>query len=85
MSKGKRAAPTWRSCERKEFICLGKRRLLVEKWVGTSDGKDLRSRGERVEPTWRSCERKEFICLGRRRLLLERWVGTSAGRDLRVE
>jgi hypothetical protein len=66
--------------------CLGRRRLLLERWVGTSAGRDLRrSRGKRAEPTWRSCERKEFICLGRRRLLLERWVGTSAGRDLRVE
>ncbi len=80
------AEPTWRSCERKEFICLGRRRLLLERLVGTTDDKDLRrSRGKRAAPTWRSCERKEFICLGRRRLLLERWVGTSAGRDLRVE
>ncbi len=39
---GKRAAPTWRSCERKEFICLGRRRLLLERWVGTSAGRDLR-------------------------------------------
>jgi hypothetical protein len=39
------AEPTWRSCERKEFICLGRRRLLLERWVRTSDGKDLRRSG----------------------------------------
>jgi hypothetical protein len=37
-----RAELTWRSCERKEFICLGRRRLLLERWVGTSAGRDLR-------------------------------------------
>ncbi len=68
-SRGKRAEPTCRSCERKEFTCLGRRKLLLERWVGTSDGKDLRSRGKRAEPTWSSCERKEFICVGRMRLL----------------
>ncbi len=87
MSKGKRAAPTWRSCERKEFICLGRRRLLLERWGGGGEpliaGDLRRSRGKRAARTRRSCERKEFICLGRRRLLLERWVGTSARRDLR--
>ncbi len=83
MRTGKRDEPSWRSCERKEFICLGRRRLLLERWVGTSAGRDLRrSREKRAAPTWRSCERKEFICLGRR-LQLERWVGTSDGKDLR--
>jgi hypothetical protein len=33
-SRVKRAEPIWRSCDRKEFICLGRRRLLLERWVG---------------------------------------------------
>ncbi len=42
---GKKAEPTWRSCERKEFICPGRRRLLLERWVGTSAGRDLKRSG----------------------------------------
>ena len=34
---------TCRSCERKEFMCLGRRRAELARWAGTSMGRVFRS------------------------------------------